>query len=243
MISQALTRAALPLRRVYYATGKRPPGLTLLPRRAQSLLGLDDPTAVGSRRVEIGGGAYSLKGFIHVDIWPYSPHVEYVAPAWDLPFPEDWAEELVAIHSLEHVSPARLIDTLTEWRRVLRPGAPLHISVPNGPVIMDAYGRASLHEKWPLMGSLLGMYCGPDLRDPRRLTHRADHQIIFDSELLLWAVKEAGFEQVEDRTGVESDRHTQAWAPIAAPYSLIVRAKAPANSRVPPEHGANRTTA
>ena len=44
-------------------------------------------------------------------------------------------------------------------------------------------------EKWPIMGSILGMYCSPDVRDPRGLELRSDHQLIFDAPLLQWALE------------------------------------------------------
>ena len=85
-------------------------------------VGLDDPSAVGSTRLEIGGGPHAQRGFLHVDIDPGAHHLEWVAPAWNLPMPDAWATEIVAVHALEHIPPPRLVETLQEWRRVLVPG-------------------------------------------------------------------------------------------------------------------------
>ena len=128
------------------------------------------------RRVEIGSGYYPTSGYFHIDANPWLPHLEAVAQMWDLPLPDGWAVEVRAIHSLEHVVPPRLIDTLTEWRRVLARGGTAHISVPNGPAIVAPFERAAIPEKWPLMGSILGMYCNDESRDPRQL-HPSDHRI------------------------------------------------------------------
>ena len=85
--------------------------------------------------------------------------------------------------------------------------------------------RAPLPEKWPLMGFLLGMYCGPQDTDPRRLEHRSDHQIIFDFEVLRWALDTAGFTDIEDLTETTTDRHVVGWQDVVEHYSLIAAAR------------------
>lgn len=145
---------------------------------------------------------------------------------WSLPLPDDSAIEVRAIHALEHVEPAHLVETLSEWRRVLVPGGAVHISVPNAPAIMAAFEAASIPDKWPLMGSLLGMYCNPQSRSPDDLTLRSDHQIVFDHDVLAWALDQAGFGEVVDLTYEDEDRHSLAWRPMVDRYSLIMRATA-----------------
>jgi len=189
---------------------------------------------LGDLRVEVGSGTEPLKGYFHIDKWPWSPHLEAIALMWRLPLPDCSASEVRAIHSLEHVEPPRLIATLEEWRRVLVTGGTLYVSVPNGPAIMAAFERASVPEKWPLIGSLLGMYCNIDDQDPSALTLRADHQIVFSRELLEWALREAGFTEIRDLTAEMADRHTIAWRSLVPQYSLIMRATA-----FPPGHPAD----
>lgn len=48
-----------------------------------------------------------------------------------LPFPDDFADYIYSNHSLEHISTARVLPTLEEWRRVLKPKGVLHIIVPD----------------------------------------------------------------------------------------------------------------
>lgn len=224
---RALQRATVPLRRTYYLDGAGRETVTRLPQSVRQLLGLDDDSAVGSRRLEIGGGPHAQPGFLHVDIDPGAHHLEWVAAAWDIPLPDAWATEIVAVHALEHVEPARLLDTLREWRRILAPGGRVEIHVPNGPALMEAFVARPVDEKWPIMGSILGMYCSPDVRDPRGLSVRADHQLIFDVPLLTWALETAGFERVRDLTGDVEDRHSGAWRDLVPEYSLIAEARKP----------------
>lgn len=181
---------------------------------------------LGEFRVEIGSGDHPTPGYFHVDVFPWAPHLETVAEMWALPLPDSSAVEIRAIHSLEHVPPPKLLDTLREWRRALVPGGVVHVSVPNAPAIMGAFERASIPEKWPLMGSILGMYCNPASRDPLELSLRSDHQLIFDCDLLTWALREAGFAEIADLTNEVDDRHSLAWRAMVDRYSLVMSAVA-----------------
>jgi Methyltransferase domain len=223
-----LQRATVGLRRRYYVDGRGGRAVAALPQGLRAVIGLDDESAIGSRRLEIGGGPHAQRGHLHVDIDPGAHHLEWVAPAWDLPLPDGWATEISAIHALEHVEPPRLLETLGEWRRVLEPGGRVQIHVPNGPALMEAFRSRPVEEKWPIIGSLLGMYCSPNVRDPHGLTVRSDHQLIFDEPLLSWALESAGFVAVRDLTGAVEDRHTGPWRPLVPDYSLIAEARKPA---------------
>jgi SAM-dependent methyltransferase len=226
---RTLQRLTVPVRRDYYLHGRRAGVIRRLPGPLRSAVGLDDESAIGSTRLEIGGGPHAQRGYLHVDLDRGAHHLEWIAPAWELPLADAWATEIVAIHILEHVPPSMLVPTLAEWRRVLRPGGRLQVHVPNGPALMEALMTRALPEKWPLMGSLLGMYCGPGDRDPGRLEDRSDHQIIFDSEILRWALDSAGFTDIEDLTGTVTDRHVLGWRELVDDYSLIARARRPAD--------------
>jgi predicted SAM-dependent methyltransferase len=220
-------RLTVPVRRRFYLDGSGRGAIERLPSFARSAVGLDDPSAIGSTKVEIGGGPHAQRGFLHVDIDPGAHHLEWVAPAWKLPLQSGFASEIVAIHALEHVEPARLVETLAEWHRVLGPGGRVEVHVPNGPALMDAFVNRPVPEKWPVMGSILGMYCSHEVRDPKGLTTRSDHQLIFDAALLRWALESAGFAEVRDLTGTVEDRHTAAWRSLVPDYSLIAEARKP----------------
>ncbi len=227
ILSKAGSRGTVPLRRRYYTRAKSSSGwVRRLPAWLRRWLGLDDDAAIASRRIEIGPGLHPTPGHLHIDIDPWSPHLEAIAPMWDLPLPADWASEIRAIHTLEHVHPSRLEDTLREWYRVLAPDGKVLVSVPNGPAIMDAFKQSAVPEKWPLGGSLLGMYCGPDSTDPRRLRMRSDHQIVFDWTLLEWALQSAGFRDIQDLSDTWQDRHSHAWGSVVRHYSLVAQATA-----------------
>lgn len=216
------------LRRSWYCGGASTGALRHLPAIARRSLKLDDDAAVGSRRLEIGGGPHPEPGYIHVDADPSAHHLEAIASAWQLPFADGWAVEIRAIHVLEHVPPPRLLGTLGEWHRVLAPGGRVTIHVPNTAGIARAYERVGLPEKWAVMGAMLGMYADPqETRSPEALTAPADHQLLFDWGLLSWSLQEAGFEGLRDLTGQVEDRHTAGWRELVPHISLVATAVKP----------------
>src|SRR5690242_3182819 len=101
-VGESLNRSTVRLRRLFYAResfGRRTLSRSL-PRRLAQRLGLDDRTAFGSRKLEIGPGGYPTPGYIHMDIRGAAPHLEAVGPMWKLPFADGWAEEIRGIHTL-----------------------------------------------------------------------------------------------------------------------------------------------
>ncbi len=206
----------------YYVGAKDRRIVATMPVALRERVGLADEAAIGSRRIEVGSGRYAQAGYVHVDVDPRAGHVEAIAPAWRLPFPDAWATEVLAIHSLEHVPPPKLVETLREWRRVLAPAGTVRVHVPNAPELFQAFLNNPVEGKWAMMGSILGMYCGPGADRPEDLTVRSDHQLIFDFPLLSWALTEAGFDDVQDLSDTAEDRHIVSWRDQVSHYSLVV---------------------
>ena len=92
--------------------------------------------AQGTRKVEVGSGFSPRDGYLHIDLDPGAPHLEYVAEARELPLPDGFADELLASHVLEHVEPRFLQSTLREWHRVLKPGGTVEIHSPDSAHLM-----------------------------------------------------------------------------------------------------------
>ena len=68
------------MRRSYYVDGAHAEAIEALPAALKAVAGLDDPSAVRTTRLEIGGGPHAQQGFLHVDIDPGAHHLEWVAP-------------------------------------------------------------------------------------------------------------------------------------------------------------------
>jgi SAM-dependent methyltransferase len=219
-------RPAMALRRRYYADGTLASVVSLMPAGVRLRLGLDDEAARSQRRIEIGGGPFPRPGYLHVDTDPKARHLEARAVAWELPFPDDWADEILSIHTLEHIHPRLLQRTLREWHRVLRPGGAVRVHVPNSPALMEAYLSAEDDaHRWMLSGALLGMYGSPAIRGPEDIPSDADHQILFDRPLLFTALQHAGFVDLADLTEIVTDRHTEGWREVVDRCSLVAEGR------------------
>jgi SAM-dependent methyltransferase len=197
-----------------------PPGL----RRRWRL----EPPVPGSRRIEVGSGPEPLPGYIHVDSDPDSRYLDFLVSGHSLPIRAGWADDLLSVHMIEHVSPLALKSTLREWFRVLRPGGMLRIHTPNG----EALGRALIDSAsgtptpfWAVQDGLFGYYQKPDVcTGPERLRDRGDHRLVFTFPVLRTLLEEVGFSRVEDISGVDPCSHFLEWGPYVSGFCLEVRA-------------------
>jgi hypothetical protein len=199
--------------------------LCKLPARLRTRLGIDDDSAIGTRRLELGPGSRPQPGYVHADTDPWASHVELRLKGRRLPLSDGWADEILAVHVLEHVAPAEMVPTLAEWRRCLRPGGFLQVHVPDSARLAQQFvDERDLGRKWAVMGALLGMYANPKVDRPTLLSQPADHQVLFDAQILEWALREAGFARLENLTGSVTDVHTEGWRELVPDLSLVVRA-------------------
>ncbi|MEH2158841.1 MAG: methyltransferase domain-containing protein [Nostoc sp.] len=121
------------------------------------------------------------------------PEVDYIGNASDLSqFESNSIAAIYASHVLEHFSHAidnELINTLTEWHRVLKPGGQLFISVPDLKKICWFYLHPELTvvERLHLMRIIFGGH-----------TNIYDvHKVGFDFEILSICLEEVGFTEYQ----------------------------------------------
>lgn len=81
------------------------------------------------RKLDIGSGTAPLPGYTTVD--PYVGTADYQCQMWALPFAMDTVDEIYSSHALEHIPRKMVIPTLTEWKRVLKPGGTIVLRVPD----------------------------------------------------------------------------------------------------------------
>ncbi len=164
---------------------------------------------------------------MHVDADWRANHLEALATASRLPFPDNFAKEIVAIHLLEHVHPTSLAITLAEWRRVLEPGGVLQVHVPDFEALAQKFLEASGSEKWKFMSAILGMYSAADAAGPMEIKSQPDHKLLLNWPTLEMILSDAGFSPIENVSTSIRDRHTEGWAPVMDQISLIARAVSP----------------
>jgi len=121
------------------------------------------------------------------------PEVDFVGNAKDLSqFADGSVEAIYASHVLEHFFYClgnELIETLSEWHRVLQPGGQLFVSVPDLRTLCWMYSNPNLFaiERLQLMGI---MYGGQ--------TNKWDvHKVGFDFDILGMYLEEVGFLEYE----------------------------------------------
>lgn len=145
-------------------------------------------------RLNIGAGGRRYPGWIGVDAVERSG-ADIVATANKLPFEDGEAEELMAIHLLEHLVPWEVPETLAEWFRVLKPGGRLILEMPDivkcCQNLIDGVMRGGKH---PDQLSYWGIYGDPRLKDVFML-----HRFGWAFKTLEPLVQEAGFIKIKEK--------------------------------------------
>jgi len=132
-------------------------------------------------RLHLGCGKRKLEGWLGVDSREeVEPNVCGDVRNLDL-WDDDSVAAIYACHVLEHIPRPELPMTLCEWRRVLKPGGKLRISVPDFGAVVKLYQEGVSF--WRLVGLLYG----------RQDYDGNTHHIGFDYEYLAWMLNEAGF--------------------------------------------------
>lgn len=81
-------------------------------------------------RLDIGSGTAPLPGYLTVD--PYMENADYKDSMWNLlSFEDNSVDEIYSSHALEHIPQKMVIPTLSEWKRVLKPGGTIILRVPD----------------------------------------------------------------------------------------------------------------
>jgi len=139
-------------------------------------------------KYNMGCGARKLAGYINVDINP-NVKPDLISDVRKVARTEDnSADEIMAVHVVEHFYLWEVEDLLTEWKRILKPGGKLVIECPN---IQFAAGQLAAGNANPQ----LTMWCfwgDPSTRDPYNM-----HKWGYTPETLAEIVSACGgFERV-----------------------------------------------
>lgn len=145
-------------------------------------------------RLSVGCGGRRLPGYTGVDVVP-RPAADIVAPADNIPLPDNSVDEIMAIHVVEHVYVWQVPDLLREWHRLLRPGGLLVLEMPDliktCRNVLDGRVIGGKHPDQLTMWSLYG--------DPREKDPYMGHKWCHTFKTLAPTVKEAGFIKIVEK--------------------------------------------
>src|SRR5690606_40626940 len=148
--------------------------------------GVEVPAEPDRIRLNIGAGNKVLEGYIAVGL---EPQHDVISDVRALPLPDDYADEAICIHVLEHLERWEAPGALREWRRVLKPGGLLVLELPD----LLKCCRNVLAGRDVRRG-LWGLYGDPGHRDPLMI-----HRWGWTPSELIAELKEAGFTKVRHR--------------------------------------------
>ena len=138
-------------------------------RKREFFNGVDRADVV--KRLNIGCGNKKLDGYINCDFHDnYSGILpDVICDIRELPFPDGFADEVLAVHVLEHFYIWEAEAVVKEWMRVLKPGGKLIIEVPCLDKIIQIFVDFQRHP--PTNLSMWGLYGDPGYKDERMCHH------------------------------------------------------------------------
>lgn len=107
-----------------------------------------------------------------------------------LPFPDHYADEIHAIHVVEHFNRGKVVEILKEWKRVLKPGGKLAIEVPCLNKIAKWLNEPHPDPRDQQRLTLIGLY-GDWWEGGAML-----HQWCYSAEEMMAVLQEVGFEKI-----------------------------------------------
>lgn len=137
-------------------------------------------------RLNLGAGNKAFEGWLAVGL---EAHHDVKADVRSLPLPDDYADEAMAIHVLEHLNRWEAPAALREWRRVLKPGGLLVLELPD----LLKCCKAVLSGAPPRNG-LLGLYGDPAEREELMM-----HRWGWTPAEVIKELQAAGFTKIRER--------------------------------------------
>jgi predicted SAM-dependent methyltransferase len=99
------------------------------------------------RKLEIGCGQTPTPGYIHNDLNAFEG-VDLVGLPWEIDFPNDSLDEVLALGSIEHMTYSQVADTFRNVHRMLSPGGSFYFDVPDIPVwcgyVVDYFAKREI---------------------------------------------------------------------------------------------------
>ncbi len=136
----------------------------------------------GPIRLNLGCGEDRLEGYINVDA--YVETADLRMDIFNLDFEDETVDEVFSSHMLEHLAKYEVPRALAEWRRVLKPGGCLRLSVPDLEWVLKEWLATPEEHRWAWrLDTIFGLQ-----------THEGEyHKTGFTAARMEQVLTEAGF--------------------------------------------------
>lgn len=163
-------------------------------------------------KIHLGGGKRNIPGFINVDLAKFS-HIDYRHRIDKLPmFKSNSVELIYTCGAFEYFDREEAPAVLKEWRRVLKKGGVLRISVPNFESIVKVYLKYKNLDGRGILGPIFGRWPIPG-------TNKIVYQkTVYDFKSLKNLLEKNGFKNVkrydwQKTVHKDYDDYSQAYVP------------------------------
>lgn len=152
------------------------------------------PNGNGPLKLYVGSGDKRYPGYVGVDAVKRAG-ADIIAPADKIPLPANCADEVMAIHLVEHAHYWEAPDLFREWFRLLKPGGLLVVELPDlVKCCRNIVENITRPDKHPHSLGIFGIFGDYRLRDPW-MCHKAGYTF----ETLRPVVEAEGFIEIEEK--------------------------------------------
>lgn len=144
-------------------------------------------------RLNVGAGGIEYPGYLSLDL--QDRRASIIMDMTKLDFEENSVSEILAVHSLEHISPYSLLDTLKLWFKVLKPGGKLTAELPDLEALCRRYVTASTGERYGIGNAIYGSVNTTGEGEASDIT--SPHLYGYDKQMILDHLSNSGFRNIQ----------------------------------------------
>jgi SAM-dependent methyltransferase len=105
-------------------------------------------------KLNLGSGPLNVPGYINVD--RCDPRADIKKDVFELDYPENSVDEILASHLFEHINPYRSIELLEKWFKMLKPQGKLIMELPNIEELCKLFVTAEKGQRYDILNCIYG---------------------------------------------------------------------------------------